>query len=142
MMLKFKSGQEQQVLDALAKCEPDKEYVITIKRNRMQRSLPQNNYYHGVVVKTLALYIGDSEEAIHDMLKKKFNGHTIVFPSGNIELVGGSTAKLNTHEMTMYIEKIRNWAVTEEGCYIPQPNEITEEMYEKIKFEYENMLKN
>jgi hypothetical protein len=39
-----------------------------------------------------------------------------------------STTSLNTIEMNEYIEQIRIFAVSELGCYIPEPGEI---VYEK-----------
>jgi len=47
---------------------------------------------------------------------------------GTSEMFVRSTTSLNTVEMNEYIEQIRIFAVSELGCYIPEPNEI---VYEK-----------
>jgi hypothetical protein len=44
------------------------------------------------------------------------------------EMFVRSTTSLNTVEMEEYVENIRRFAISELGCYIPEPNEI---VYEK-----------
>ena len=97
---------------------------VTIEKRRKRRTDNQNSYYWGVVIRTIANecgYRSDEElAAVHAELKKKFLPH-----NGKLALPQ-STTTLNTADFTEYIEKVRAWAATELGIYIPDPNEIKE----------------
>ncbi len=101
------------------------EIVINVKKWFEKRSQKQNRYYWGVVVAAVADFIGeDDHDAIHDLLKRKFNGRIIVGSNGEEELIGLSTTKMNRKEFTDYIDRIQRWAVTFcGGLYIRNPNE-------------------
>lgn len=97
---------------------------VTIEKRRKRRTDNQNSYYWGVVIRTIANdcgYRSDEElAAIHAELKKKF------LPRYGKLAITQSTTTLNTADFTEYIEKVRAWAATELGIYIPDPNEIKE----------------
>lgn len=96
------------------------EVVLTIKRNRKkrERSLAQNRYYWGVPVAILAENFGYSDEEMHEALKWQF----LKKHEGRIPTVR-STTDLSTVEMENLLSKIRQWASSEFGVYIPTPNE-------------------
>ena len=66
-------------------------------------------------------YRGSEElEALHQEMRRRF------LPKRGCLNIPVSTTDLNTQEMTDYIEAIRDWAATELGIYVPEPNEATE----------------
>lgn len=98
---------------------------VTVVRQQHLRTMPQNRYYHGVVVDAVAGYIGESREETHALLKEKF------LPRRQVELLDGktldmppSTRLLNTEQFTEYIEHVRRWAAEWLHLSIPDANEV------------------
>ena len=95
--------------------------MVTAEKLRKHRTDDQNRYYRGVVLKTIADncgYRGSEElEALHQEMRRRF------LPKRGCLNIPVSTTDLNTQEMTSYIEAIRDWAATELGIYVPEPNE-------------------
>lgn len=98
----------------------DGDYVLTIKKKVKPRSLNENAYHHGVIVKILADHTGYTPAEMHDCLKLKFLSEEDV-RTGLVKL--GSTAELSTLEFERYCTEVRQWASADLGCYIPLPNE-------------------
>ena len=98
--------------------------MVTAEKLRKHRTDDQNRYYRGVVLKTIADncgYRGSEElEALHQEMRRRF------LPKRGRLNIPVSTTDLNTQEMTDYIEAIRDWAATELGIYVPEPNEATD----------------
>lgn len=117
------------------------EYIIDIKRHRRQRTNAQNGYYWGVVLTIIATHIGDTIEAVHKDMATRFNPHQITYPDGTIVMIQGETKVLNTAEFSDYVEKVRNFAHTMLGCYIPEPNEVTEEQQDELINHYRSMFR-
>lgn len=98
---------------------------VTVGKKESPRSIPQNNYYWGVVVKLIAQDTGESEpEIIHEALGLKFAS----VPAGNGNkgralMVRKSTTDMTTTEFEEYVDKCRNFAAMELGIRIPLPNE-------------------
>jgi len=93
-------------------------YKLQIEKIRNVRSVNQNNYYWGVVIKMLGDEIGYSPEEMHNALQIKFlSTHLDKLPSVK------STKKLSTKEFEEHLSKIRQWA-SEQGTFLPLPNEI------------------
>lgn len=100
---------------------PERElgYKLFIKTIRHSRSISQNNYYWGVVIKIVGDELGYLPEEIHDALRIKFlTIHTDKLPTVK------STVKLSTKEFEEYLEKIRRWASEELSICLPLPNEV------------------
>jgi hypothetical protein len=98
--------------------------LVTIKKEKSQRSLEQNRYYWGVVIKLLCEEIGLNEDELHEVLKYKFlKEHAENKVLGEVDFVK-STTDLNTKEMEEYLEKIRVWATEFLNMNIPLPNEV------------------
>ncbi len=98
--------------------------MVTAEKLRKHRTDAQARYYRGVVLKTIADHCGyrgsEELEALHQEMRRRF------LPKRGCLNIPVSTAALNTQEMTSYIEAIRDWAATELGIYVPEPNEATE----------------
>ena len=107
--------------------------IVIKKKNR--RSLPQNRYYWGVVVKEIQLRMIDlgnevDEETVHEFLKDKFNKVDVIGPGGEvIDMMGGSTTEMNKDDFSCYVDKIIRWAAAVLEIVIPLPNE-------KLQFEF------
>ena len=82
-----------------------------ILRTEKSRSIPENNYLHGVVLPILAQHTGYTAQEMKAVLKWHFNIK--------------STSQLSTAEFEAFMSKIRMWASDPDGlnCYIPMPNE-------------------
>ena len=98
--------------------------TITYKAVLPTRSLMQNRYYWGVVIKYLSKEIGYLPEIIHQYMGKKFL--TPVYcgmpDSGSLHF-HPSTKTLSTKEFDDYIQKIRIWAGEFLSLDIPLPNQ-------------------
>ena len=92
---------------------------VTVRKERSQRSLNQNNYYFGVVVKMLSDFTGYEQDEMHEILKQQFLKKV---NAGGFEYVR-STTKLSTTEFEEYLDVVKRWAALL-GCVIPDPNEI------------------
>lgn len=120
-------------LDALFYSLSDGRYIVRIK-NTKHRSLPQNAYYHGVIVpmvKDGLIFMGFNEvktnEDAHEVMKHLFLKEKIKSEqTGDEIIIPGSTAKLTTLEFETYLEEIRQWAASYLGIAIGLPNEQLE----------------
>ncbi|MCC8037311.1 MAG: hypothetical protein LIP02_04135 [Bacteroidales bacterium] len=97
---------------------------LTSKR---PRSLRQNAYLH-VIIGYLALQLGeDSEYVKREYFKILCNPATFIRETddrfrGKIKTLR-STASLTTEEMTLCVNRFRDWAAREAGVYLPSPDE-------------------
>lgn len=95
---------------------------VTVEKitKRKMRSVEQNAYYWGIVIKILCEEIGYSKDEMHDALRMKFLTY---------ENVQGlpttlSTTQLSTIEFEAYLEQIRRWASMDMGIIIPDPIKV------------------
>lgn len=98
---------------------------INLKELRI-RSLPENRYYFGVVVKIISDELGYTREEVHEILKQKFLSEVIFLKTKESvkEIrIPRSTTNLKTVEFEEYLSSIRQWASMELSIYIPTPNE-------------------
>ena len=100
----------------LKKLEGEK-VTIEIKKRVQGRSMPQNRYYHSVVVKILSDETGYTLDEMHEVLKYKF-----LLQEGDMPYVK-STTSLTVPEFEEYLRLIRMWASSELQTYIPGPGE-------------------
>lgn len=127
---KLKINQREYMAEQIKKFE-GKEVVVEIKEMKAQRSLNQNAYYWGVVIKMLMDEFGMNTKAerdsLHQILVQKFIEEDQV----EVSILGKDykTAKqrtssdLNTKEFEQYLADVRQWANAEFGIFIPEPNE-------------------
>jgi hypothetical protein len=90
------------------------------------RSLPENRYYWGVLLKILSDYTGHTEEEMHEVCRSLFLNETITLETKegiSLKQIPRSSKELNTVEFEIYLAEIRQWASRDLGCYIPLPNE-------------------
>lgn len=98
--------------------------VIEIKREKKIRTLDQNAYYWGVVLKTISIDTGHNEQELHDILKAYIPKKTIPFTKKDGTVINvsvpRSTTELSTAEFSEYIERIRAKFGMEFGIIIPE----------------------
>jgi hypothetical protein len=116
------------LLDAVAKMD-GKRLILALREQKRRRSLNQNAYYWGVVLPPILQMFreagnGVDAEDVHTYLKEHVGKLKQVFVTKDGEVLtgAGSTAKLSTQEMEVYLDRVRAWAA-EYGVAIPLPNE-------------------
>jgi hypothetical protein len=118
----------KKMYDKLKELEPGSyKYFFTDKKKN--RSLNQNRYYHGVIIKILCGHTGFRPYEMHEYIKRKFNPVIVTDPETGEQMeTGGSTAEMNTKQFTDFIDEIRDWSFNNLGCYIPEPGEVPDEL--------------
>ena len=101
--------------------------LIKFERRGSKRSLPQNRYYHAIVVQSVMLGLRDigyslSHDETHFFLKQKFNPVNIPNKQGEAIELPGTTTQLNKTEFSEYIERIAQWAAEYLSVVIPPAN--------------------
>ena len=106
--------------------ELDSNYIVSVKKQRNNRSNMQNNYYWACIVQPLGSELGYFPDEMHDTLKVKFASEwqSIEINDKQIGLqTVNSTARMNTKDFEVYADQIRIWALTELGIRLMLPNE-------------------
>lgn len=101
--------------------------LVEVKKKHRQRSTSQNAYLH-VCLGYYASEFGYSiEEVKQDIFKRQLNKDIFeverVNKRGQRVMRLRSSSDLDTEEMTLAIERFRNWSAAVAGLYIPAPNE-------------------
>ena len=102
---------------------PDGRYTVVFKKFRKTRSLPQNSYFHGVVLPQIHLVLkelGWTQDDVKDALKDKY-AYEIDEKTGLKRLL--HTAEMDTKRMSEFTEDACRWAAENLGLYIPAPEE-------------------
>ena len=113
----------------------DKGKKVKIDWIKPLRSNSENRYMHGVVFSIFAIHLGWTLDEAKQYFKKTF----LSYEKDGVKFVK-ETKKLNVQEMEIFLECCRVHAVKEHDCYIPVPNEVTQEMLEEI-YKHEKYLK-
>lgn len=98
-----------------------KPVVVSVKRNSpiKNRTVKENAYYWGVVVKLIGEHLGYLPNEVHDALKWKFLRREGLKLDRLL-----STAVLDTIDFEEYLSNIRQWAGQDLEMIIPLPNEV------------------
>lgn len=121
---------DTELLKKAFRCHEGKRVTVEVKRFRKNRTVDQNAYYWGVVVKMVMDEMGYDEEdkaTIHELLK--YENHyemRIVGKGADRKEIRApmSTANISTVAFEEYEERCRRWASRELSIYIPLPNEV------------------
>tara|TARA_R110001599_G_scaffold1982_9_gene10540 strand:+ start:5103 stop:5486 length:384 start_codon:yes stop_codon:yes gene_type:complete len=125
MNFAINNSQDKQSLFNYLK-ELKNDYIVSVKKQRNNRSNMQNNYYWACIVQPLGQELGYFPDEMHDTLKVKFASEwqSIEINEKQIGLQKvNSTAKMNSKDFEVYAEQIRIWALTELGIRLMLPNE-------------------
>jgi len=101
--------------------------VVEVKKKNKNRTLPQNRYLHLILGWFACEYGSSLEEVKIDFFKRTCN--KTIFERNKVNKSGleviylRSSAELDTGDMTLAIDRFRNWASAKAGIYLPAPNE-------------------
>jgi hypothetical protein len=102
------------------------EYIVEVIEKPDARTLSQNAYYFGVVLKTLEDETGNHHQRLHSFFAKMFLKMVEVrMPTGEVEYVPQSTTELSVQEFGEYLEKIICYSLETLEIKIPEPNAYT-----------------
>jgi len=129
--IEVKDGKSQMAEDEFSRYQKwllshQGQYEFIIKKKFKKRGLKMNAYYWGVVVPLIASEIGEDENVTHALLKTKFlSKEMVIAGKGGWDKVtiAGRTSKLDTHQFSIYLEKVIVWASSWLGLVIPDPDQ-------------------
>ena len=101
--------------------------VIELTEKKPKRSLPQNKYLH-VLLAYFGTQTGNTLAWVKQQYYKKLVNPDLFIREKEDKYLGmikvlRSSADLDTAEMSLSIERFRNWAAQEAGIYIPSADE-------------------
>lgn len=108
-----------------------KDVKLWIEKKERTRTLSQNAYYWGVVLKSLSEFTGYDTEDLHNHFKYHFLKKKV----GNLDSFK-STTGLSKNEFSWYTDKIREFASNQLGFDIPTPEQMGQE---EINQAHENL---
>lgn len=97
---------------------------IELKEIRKSRTIKQNSYLH-VILTLYAIHFGSTLEEAKTDLKRECS---FMRYKKNRKQYLKSTAKLDTKELTEFIEWLRNYSAMN-GCYLPTSSEYLEQKF-------------
>ena len=114
-----------------------KKYIVEIKLKRDRRTIDQNSLYW-LWLKCIMNETGQHKDDLHEYFKKRFLGvetHKIELASVIYSFdVAKSTTKLDTKEMKYYLDRVQQFANSELGIILPNPEDLQwEEFYNHYK---------
>lgn len=101
--------------------------IVDLTEKKPRRSLPQNKYLH-VILAYFGAQTGNTLEWVKQQYYKKLVNPDLFVREKEDKYLGRikvlrSSADLDTAEMSLSIERFRNWAAQEAGIYIPSADE-------------------
>ncbi len=126
----FDLSNELQAQNFKARCNAlyTKKCIVDLTEKRPQRTLSQNAYLHAALGYFGSQFGYEIEEVKAWYFKELCNPELFVRYEPD-KLTGEqrkrlrSSADLTTDEMTLAIDRFRNWAANKSGIYIPSPDE-------------------
>ena len=117
----------------------EREKKVEVTEKREQRTLPQNSYLH-LLLSWFCIETGNSLDFVkQEYFKKLCNPDIFIFEKedkflGSVKVIR-SSSDIDTRQMTLAIDKFRNWSSMEAGIYLPEANE--DKFLDHIKEELE-----
>ncbi len=105
--------------DYLCSTLPNGTYELNINRKIEPRTLPQNALMW-MWFACIERETGTDKNDVHDYYCKKFLRRRICM-NGEVDEVSGSTSKLNTLQMKVFLDKVQADAAAEFGINLPLP---------------------
>ena len=113
--------------------------VFELKEKRKRRSISQNSYLH-LLFGWFALETGYTADEVKQDIFKKIVNPTTFYEGEFGELIKierwRSTASLDTAEMTLCINRFRDYASKEAGIYLPEPTDLV--LMQEIEIQINN----
>lgn len=119
----------------------EKNKTFELREIKPKRSISQNSYLH-LILSWYALEYGETFEFIkQEVFKKQINKDIFEFEfvnkkTGEIRVDYKSTSILDSKEMTIAIDRFRNYASKEAGIYLPEPKDLA--ILQEIEIEIKN----
>lgn len=117
-------------VDDLIRSFAGKRVKFSIALATKSRSLNQNAYMWSAVIPPITAAFREAgnsvdDEDVHEYLKTHVGKlrQVVVTPAGEVQKIPGSTKRLTSGEMEIYLEKVRAWAAENLQIVIPLPNE-------------------
>ena len=105
-----------------------KRCIVDLTEKKPQRTIRQNSYLHAALG-YFGLQVGYRREEVKEWYFKELCNPELFIRkihdsvTGKERTVLRSSAELDTEQMTLAIERFRNWASEVAGVYIPSPEE-------------------
>lgn len=116
--------------------------VVEVRKKLPNRTLAQNSYLHLLLGYFGSQYGCSLDEAKVDFYKRTCNRDLFerraVNRQGREVTYLRSSAELSTAEMTLSIDRFRNWSAAEASIYLPAPNEHQMLVYAQQEIERNN----
>lgn len=102
--------------------------IFDLTEKKPKRTLSQNSYLH-LILAYFACQTGNTLEWVkREYYKKLVNPATFIRERddpylGRVKYLR-SSADLETDEMTLTIDRFRNWSASEAGVYLPAPDDL------------------
>lgn len=101
--------------------------IVDLTEKKPRRSLPQNKYLH-VILAYFGTQTGNTLEWVKQQYYKKLVNPDLFIREKEDKYLGRikvlrSSADIDTAEMSLSIDRFRNWAAQEAGVYIPAADE-------------------
>lgn len=90
-----------------------KKVELIVREWKKKRSLEQNAFYWGHVLKMICEHTGYDKDDLHALMKERFNPKPITDFDGKERIIGRTTTKLSVAEMTQYLEDVMRFGVEE-----------------------------
>lgn len=105
----------------------DSGVIVDLTEKKPRRSLPQNKYLH-VILAYFGTQTGNTLEWVKQQYYKKLVNPDLFIREKEDKYLGKikvlrSSAELDTAEMSLSIDRFRNWSAQEAGVYIPAADE-------------------
>ncbi len=123
------------VIDYVERLPDGKSYTVEIKLKRKRRSTNQNRTYW-LWLTCIMDETGEHKDRLHEFFKQHFLGVDEHWAFDKYQVViPRSTAGLDTKQMTDYLERVQQFASSELGIVLPNPEDLQwaefEEYYSK-----------
>jgi hypothetical protein len=113
--------------------------VFELTEKKEKRTIRQNRYMH-LIFSWFALETGYTEEEVKQEIFKKIVNANLFYEGEHGQLVKierwRSTSDLDTGELTVAIDRFRNYASKEAGIYLPEPKDLP--LLRDIEIEIQN----
>lgn len=115
---------KRKIIDYVEKLPEGKQYTVEIKVKRKQRSTDQNRLYW-LWLSCLMEETGEHKDRLHEFFKQYYLGADQHYAFGKYPvMVARSTSVLDTKQMTDYLERVQQFAATELGIVLPNPEDL------------------
>lgn len=113
--------------------------ICELTEKKARRSISQNAYLH-VALGYLAAQTGNTLEWVKREYYKRHCNYDLFVGEKDDKLLGRvryikSSSELTTEEMSLSIDRLRNWAALEAGIYIPTPEDEAQVVAMQIEVE-------